>query len=131
MPNATGPVRKLSFDNSTIYLTNDNEVNFWLGGLVNTESQNDIGGQTPKTEFIGGMLTGITSRCAKEGSLQKLHELVQKTTVGDVDVVVTLANGDKFSAACYSVVDPTAFFNNQDGKATFDLYPRTGVFASL
>lgn len=131
MSNATGPIRKFSFDNTNIYLTNDNEVNFWPGGLINTESQDDINGATPKTEFRAGMISGITSRCGKQGSLKALYDLVQKTTVGDVDIVITMANGDKWSGACFSTADPESFFNNQDGKATFNLCPRAGVFSPL
>lgn len=131
MSNAVGPVKKLTFDNTSIYMTNDNEVNFWKGGFVNTETLNDIKGQTPKTEFIGGMITGLSQRCAKPGSLNAITELIKKTTVGDVDVVVELMNGDKFSGACFSTVDPTSFFSNQDGKATFNLYPRSGEFSPL
>jgi len=131
MSNAVGPVRKLAYDNKTIKLTNDNQINFWKGGFVNTESLNDIQGQTPKTEFIGGMITGLTSRCAAPGSLDALTELVKKTTVGDVDMVITLANGDKFSGAVFATADPTSFFDNQEGKGTFSLYARSGEFSPL
>jgi hypothetical protein len=128
---SSGPLVKLIWGTKNINLTNDNEVNFWIGGFVNTEVNNDIGGQSPKKEFIGGMITGITNRCVKSGSLKAFHGLIYATTLGDVDVTVELNNGDKFTAPCFAVVDPTAFFNNQDGKATCSLYPRKGVFSPL
>jgi hypothetical protein len=128
---SSGPLVKLIWGNDAINLTNSNDVKFWIGGWVNTDVNHDIGGQSPKKEFIGGHLTDITNRCVEPGSLQKFHELVQATTRGDVDITVELNNGDKYTAPCFSTVNTDDFFGNMDATAKFNLHPRKGVFSPL
>lgn len=115
----------------SIVLSNDNEVNFWIGGKVNTEVNEDVDGQSPVTEFKGGRITGITSRCVEPGSLKDMHDILVATTEGDQDIVVELINGDKFTGVCFAVVDPDGAYSNRDAKYTFDLYTRKLAFSPL
>jgi hypothetical protein len=131
MSNAAGVIRKLIVDNTNIYLTNDIEVNFWQGGFVNTEALDDVNGSTPKTEFKAGKITGISSRRAAPGSVKALSDLLIKTTVGDVPMIVELASGEKYSGSVYAVVDVDSAFSNTEAKSTFSLHPRTGKFTAV
>lgn len=128
MSTASGPIKSIKLDSETFRLPNDNETNFWPGGFVTTEAQDDIGGSTRKTEFIAGKLTGVTARLAKPGEVKRFRDALRKTVEGDVPCVITMPNDDKWTAPVYIVIDPTSFVNNTDMKGTYDICTPDGEF---
>ena len=131
MSDNAGVLKKITFDNDPQILTGDIEVNFWPGGLVNTEPLQNVGSSTPKTEFVSGFLKGITTRNSKDGSLKRLSDSIQKTTKEDVPVIFEFANGDKWSASVFSNVDVDSFHTNTEAKSTFDVCARNGYFVPV
>lgn len=132
MSNASGPIKKIIYDNQSINLTADVETNFYPGGWTNTEGQTNIGGSNPKTEYVHGRMSGITSRTALNGSLKLLLDLLKKTAHGEVvSVIFELPSGEKYSGPVYAVWDADSFYSNSEGKTTFELHASEGEFSPV
>ena len=128
MSGATGQVESLEMDEKLITIPEDMEINIWTGGKVVTEAQHNNNGATPKVVFRAGCITGITARAAKVGALKELVSLLQKSAGSALPCIVTLANGEKWSAPVFGQWDDGSFFNSGDGKTQFALYAIDGYF---
>jgi hypothetical protein len=131
MSNAAGIVKKIIYDNESIELTNDIDVNVWLGGLITTEDLQNVGSSTRKVEFRSGKISNISARSADPGQLKALTDLVLKSVTDDQPLIIQLANDDKFSGTVFSTVDPDSWFASAEGKNTFNLVARNGYFVPV
>lgn len=128
MGNAVGQVRALEIKKENLSIPEDMEINFWRGGYVNTEHQNNNDGANRKTAFRSGCLTGITPRAARNGVLKTLVDILTETVDVALDCTVTLANGEKWSAPVFGTWDDGSFFNSGDGKTNFNVIAEDGYF---
>jgi hypothetical protein len=128
MGNAVGQIESLKLKREEIVIPEDMEINLWLGGKVVTEPLHNQGGATPKVAFRAGCLTGITARAAKSGALKKIVDILQESVAAPVDCIVTMPNGDKYSAPVFGQWDDGSFYNSGDGKAQFAVYAPDGYF---
>jgi hypothetical protein len=134
MSNAAGPLVKISFDNESFQLPNDNDINYWPGGFVPTDALANIKGATKKVEFMPGKITGLNTRLAKSGDVRRLFNALTKTATENVVFVGEFANGDKVTASVFAVVDADSYFSNAEAKGTFDVCASddsNGVFQDL
>lgn len=125
---ATGQIESFEIKQENLVVPEDMEINLWTGGKVCTEAQQNQGGSTPKVAFRSGCITGITSRTAEVGDIKKFVSILQESISAPVDVIVKLANGEKWSAPVFGVWDDQGFFNSGDGKMSFSVYAIDGYF---
>jgi len=133
MPKGIGQLRSLALDNRKWRIPADVSITFWSGGRHNSEFQDDNAGGTPVSKFTTGKITGMIVRTAQTGEMKDMIEVIKKTVETPVPCLIELANGEKWSAPVYAVIDEGGPFTSEDGKFTFDLYAGndSGLFVQV
>lgn len=124
---AVGMLKNLKIANRAWKFPSDIEVNFWPGGLHNSEFMDDNLGGTAKIKNTTGKLTGVTLRASEVDDLNDLVDMVKGTVEVAAPCVFTFADGSQWSGPSKAIISEDGPFASTDGKFTFDLYAANGT----